>query len=298
MEAWILFTIAAAFLQNIRNTLQKSLNSVLSTGGAAYTRFAFGLPLAVIYWLILFNVIHQDLNWGVKFWTFVVIGGTAQVLAMVTLLRAFSLRGFAVGTAFAKTETIQTAIFSILILSESVSQAAFIAIALSFVGVCFLSLSKAAKLSEFLYFWRDKAAMFGLASAALLALSGVSYRGAALSMGGEGALLQASSVLVIALILQTFQMTVYLAHFEKGQLTEVWRHRFKSSLVGIASMMGSVGWFTAMTLQNAAYVRALGQVELVFTLLTSIFIFRERISPPEGFGMALVVSGIFVLLFG
>ena len=41
-------------------------------------------------------------------------------------------------------------------------------------------------------------------------------------------------------------------------------------LVGLASAIGSVGWFTAFTLQIAAYVRTLGLVELVFTLLISL----------------------------
>jgi len=53
VEAWLLFSLAAAFLQNLRNSLQKSINSVLSTFGAAYTRFVFGLPLAFLYWIIL-----------------------------------------------------------------------------------------------------------------------------------------------------------------------------------------------------------------------------------------------------
>ena len=30
-----------------------------------------------------------------------------------------------------------------------------------------------------------------------------------------------------------------------------------TGLVGLTGMLGSVGWFTAMTIQNAAYVRAL-----------------------------------------
>ena len=41
-------------------------------------------------------------------------------------------------------------------------------------------------------------------------------------------------------------------------------------------MIASAGWFTAMTIQNAAYVRALGQIELVFTFAASIFLFHER----------------------
>ena len=67
-------------------------------------------------------------------------------------------------------------------------------------------------------------------------------------------------------------------------------------LVGLTSMLGSVGWFTAMTLQNAAYVRALGQVELIFTFLTSIIIFKEHISKFEIYGILLIIGGVVLLL--
>jgi drug/metabolite transporter (DMT)-like permease len=51
-----------------------------------------------------------------------------------------------------------------------------------------------------------------------------------------------------------------------------------------------------MTLQNAAYVRALGQVELIFTFLTSVLIFREHIAKAEIGGTLLIVGGVLILL--
>ena len=218
---------------------------------------------------------------------------------MVTLLRAFSLRGFAVGTAYAKTETLQTAIFTVILLGEAVSQTALIAIFVSLIGVFMLSSAKSSTgLKDILFSWTEKAALFGLASAALLGLSAVSYRGAALAMEGEGALLPAASTLVVALAIQTAMMTPYLAFKERGELKRIWQNRRKAMLVGLASMLGSVGWFTAMTLQNAAYVRALGQIELIFTFLTSVLIFRERIAKAEIGGTLLIVGGVLILLLG
>jgi drug/metabolite transporter (DMT)-like permease len=61
-------------------------------------------------------------------------------------------------------------------------------------------------------------------------------------------------------------------------------------------MLASVGWFTAMTIQNAAYVRALGQIELVFTFVASTLFFRERTTAIELLGILLVISGILVLV--
>ena len=297
MEAWIIFTVAAAFLQNLRNGMQKSLNSILSTTGAAYTRFAFGLPLAFVYWIVLYYLSDDQLNWGWVFWVYAFVGGVAQVLAMVSLLRSFSLRGFAVGTAYAKTETLLTAIFTVILLGEKVSGQVLIAIIISLVGVFLLSSAKSGtRLQDILFSWTERAALYGLASACLLGLSAVSYRGAALSMDGEGALLPAASTLLVALTIQTTLMSVYLVFYEKGELVKVWENRRKAAAVGLASMLGSVGWFTAMTLQNAAYVRALGQVELIFTFLTSVLIFRERIAKAEIGGTLLIVGGVLILL--
>ena len=51
-----------------------------------------------------------------------------------------------------------------------------------------------------------------------------------------------------------------------------------------------------MALEKVAYVRALGQIELIFTFASSTFWFRERIRPLETAGCALIVAGILALL--
>jgi drug/metabolite transporter (DMT)-like permease len=61
-------------------------------------------------------------------------------------------------------------------------------------------------------------------------------------------------------------------------------------------MLASACWFTAMTIQNAAYVRALGQVELLFTFAAGYLFFRERFNALELIGIGLVASGIWLLL--
>lgn len=117
IEAWIPITIAAAFFQNIRTALQKHLKGRLSTAGATHVRFLYGLPFAVLYVLGLnefagFPLPVPNLN----FYTFVVIGGLAQIVATALLVALFSLRNFAVGTTYSKTETVQAALFGIVIL--------------------------------------------------------------------------------------------------------------------------------------------------------------------------------------
>lgn len=55
LESWIPITIAAAFLQNLRSVLQKSLNGQVSMAGAAYARFFYAWPFSIVY----VGLLHQ-----------------------------------------------------------------------------------------------------------------------------------------------------------------------------------------------------------------------------------------------
>ena len=47
---------------------------------------------------------------------------------------------------------------------------------------------------------------------------------------------------------------------------------------------------------NASYVKAVGQVEIIFTILISTLYFRERITPVEYAGIATIVGGVLMFL--
>ena len=52
---WIIVTIFAAFLQNLRFTLQKNINNNVSTFASSYVRFAFACPFAVALFFFYFQ---------------------------------------------------------------------------------------------------------------------------------------------------------------------------------------------------------------------------------------------------
>ncbi|MFC0201253.1 EamA/RhaT family transporter, partial [Paracoccus rhizosphaerae] len=56
------------------------------------------------------------------------------------------------------------------------------------------------------------------------------------------------------------------------------------------------GWFTAFALQNAAYVRSLGQVELLFSILASVIVFRERLRIIDVLGMLLLAVSVVMIV--
>jgi drug/metabolite transporter (DMT)-like permease len=91
-------------------------------------------------------------------------------------------------------------------------------------------------------------------------------------------------------------MSAWLYYREPGQITRTfinWRH---CATVGFAGWIASICWFIAFTLTNAAFVRALGQIELLFTFLASVLIFREKVSRKEIVGVVLLIVGIVVLV--
>ncbi len=300
MELWIPLTVAAAFAQNLRSALQRHLRDELSTAGASYTRFAFGLPPALLYaWALATGFGVSLPSAHPQFLAISLVGGVAQIVGTMTLVAAVSSGNFAVGTAYSKTETVQTALFGIVFLGDSVSATAAGAIGISLIGVIILSNARSGFGSDVLLSGQSKrSAANGVVAGAGFGIAAVCYRGAALSLGEPNAFLAAATTLVWVLGAQTVIMTLWLALGEREQFAAICRHLGVATAVGIAGMAASVGWFTAMTLQKAAYVRALGQIELLFTFAASYLFFHERVNRLELVGVALVLGALLLLVLG
>ena len=298
MELWIPLTIGAAFFQNIRSALQKHLSGKISTLGAAYVRFLYALPIALVYLYGLAAFTGQPLpDIGSKFLLYAFFGGICQILFTVFLLWLFSFRNFAVGTTLSKLETVMVAIFGLLLLGDTLTAAVMIAIAISALGLIILSIgqSRLSVANALAGLWQ-KPTLIGLGCAAWLGLSVVLFRAASLSLQLDQYLMAASFTLFIVLVLQTLVMGLLLAFREFEELKKVFIYWRPASAVGISGGLASIGWFSAFTLQNASYVRALGQIELVFTFVLTLFLFRERVSKAEVIGILLIMGSIILLL--
>lgn len=298
MPIWILITIAAAFLQNIRSVLQKHLKGVMGTTGATFVRFGFGLPFALLFVLVLRY--GAGFDWpplSGKFFFWVVIAAMAQIAAQALLIQLFSHRNFAVGTAYSRTEPAQAALFGFLFLSDTVSGATLVAIAISLVGVMLISVARTAVSPKSLVTSIfTKTAAIGLASGTIFGIAAVGYRSASLSLGAPNFMMQAAVTLLAAITLQTVVMLVWMAlrdPAEIGRIRAAWKI---SAAVGLVGATASFGWFMAMTLQTAAIVKALAQIEMIFTFASTVFIFREHVNRLEIIGCVLIVAGILVLL--
>jgi drug/metabolite transporter (DMT)-like permease len=294
---WVIISLAAGVVQTIRFLLQKQLKSAgFSTGGATFSRFVFAVPIAwgTVALLVLAGGYALPAP-GAAFWAFAFFGGLAQILGTLATVALFSQRNFAVGIAFTKTETVQVALFTAVLLGEAVSRLGFAAILIGVAGVILLSWPRGTSLMSGAFL--NRAMATGLVAGMAFAFAAIGYRGAALTLGTGDYFFRAAFTLACVTTLQTLTMLAMLRLGEPGQIGKVLAGWRKTVLVGITGTLGSLGWFTAFTLQNAAYVRALGQAELIFSLILGFLIFHERVTRRELLGMAfLAVSLPLVVL--
>lgn len=295
---WIAVTLFAAFIQSARFVLQKRLRmGPLGTAAATLSRFFFVWPILLTFALAYSFARGLELpSLNPSFWMHGIAGALGQILGTVCTVALFQHRNFAVGATFKQTEVIQTVLLGLIILGEGVSILAFGAILIGVVGVIALSDSPEVEGD-----WRarvlNRATALGLGSGVLFGLASVGYRGAALAMEGGDVLLRSAFGLALLTLFQTGVLVLWLHLREPGQILAMLRAWRTASLVGVTSMLGSLGWFTAFSLQTAALVKALGQTELLFSFLASTFLFGERSTGRELFGIAaLTLSVVLVIL--
>ena len=302
MELWIGITFASAFLQNLRSTLQKHLKGSMGTTGATFVRFVFGMPFALAYLAFLHVGLGRPFpvaNLDFAIWA--IIGATAQIIATFLLVHLFSFRNFAVGTAYSRTEPAQAALFALIFVGESVTAGTVLAIAISVAGVMLISVARTeitpASIVTSIF---SRTAGVGLASGAFFGLSSVAYRSASLALGPSlpqpDAMMQAGFTLVVVIVMQTVSMLLWIIWRERDELPRIAKVWKPSLAVGFVGATASFGWFTAVTLQQAAVVKALAQVEMLFAFASTVLFFKEKINRLEISGCLLIVFGVLSLL--
>ena len=179
LDLWVAFTIAGAFLQNLRSFAQRYLTASLSVHGSSYVRFLYALPVAWIFSLFWLDWPLPELT--VAFWFYVVVGATSQMFATSALIAAVSGSQFAVGTAMSKTESVQATFFGLLILSETMSLLNFVGILISLLGAFLVTGVLGSRSIE----KDNRAVPLGLVAGSLFALCSVCFRGATLELESD-----------------------------------------------------------------------------------------------------------------
>jgi drug/metabolite transporter (DMT)-like permease len=291
MPLWIAFTLLAVIMQPLRTAGQRQLTGLISAPAATLVRYLFGLPFAALYFLLQWQgsggVIFTSSS---QFFLLSSLAGLSQILATFLLLKTLMLRNFAVGTALAKTQALLAAILGVLFFDEPLGLLASLSVLLGVAGVLIASnwsftLSAEGEL---------RALVLGLGAGLFFALTSWFAREASLTLAGPR-LLSAAAVLLYCVALQTAVCLVWVVRYHRASWVMLASNQRACWFIGFTSLAGSIGWFTANSLQNPALVNTLGQLEFFVTLLITLLYFKERISLREAVGLMLLLASLLLL---
>lgn len=291
---WIPITLAAAMFQILRTARQHELRSQLSTAAAGFVRYAYGAPLAILLSVVLFGVLGRDLpDVPGRFWPTIAIAGVAQIVGTLALLQSFKLRDFAVGTVYSKTEVLIVAMLGLFGLDELLSAPGWIGVVLVTVGVVWLA--SRGSLPGLLRRAGDPAALMGLLAAAGFAGAAVGIGEASRSLGDAPSFDRAVLTLTVLLLFQTVINAGWFLAREPAEIKRTFRAWRPAMWVGVFSLLGSIGWAWGFTLESAAKVRTLGQVELIIAFAIAHVTLGERHTRVDYAASALVLAGVVLV---
>jgi drug/metabolite transporter (DMT)-like permease len=294
---WAAFTLTAAGGQTLRNALQHDLTDRVGSAAATFVRFLFGFPFSLVFLLFACVLTASPPPWpNGSAAILAAFASLAQVAATALMLAAMRERSFLVATTLTKTEAVQIVGFNLLFMGDRATGPIIVAVALATLGALILSLPPAAAISGNDRAANRRAAAYGLASAAAFGVATIFFREGILALGGPSYVLAAATELAFALSLQTIAILAYLFLFDRVALRAIaceWR---PSLSAGFAGAFATLFWFLAFALETAARVRTLGLVEVVFAQMITRRVFRQRTTPIEWIGTAMIVVGVVIAL--
>lgn len=288
---WILFTLLAAFMQSWRNAFQSRLSSDVKTTGVTLARFLWAGPIAALYLLVLYQI--EPTAWpefNLRFSGFILGAALMQIIATALMVTLFKFNNYAVGAGLAKSEALVAAILGMLFFGTQLTTLGWLGVLIGGVGVFLMSSQghyRQISLSTVL---------IGLGCGSAFALTSLWVREASLALGLSFPH-SAAWVLLLVISLQTFVLLVYLLMTDPPTLKVLWSKPRLTLLTSASSCIGSIGWFSAMSLQAVPYVKTLGQVEVFFTMLISIFWLRQRVRIRDGLGLLLIALAAILVMW-
>ncbi len=288
---WILFTLLAAFMQAWRNAFQKQLSIDVNVLGTTLARFIYASPLAAGYLWVLYGEPSAPLpQLNAVFSCYVIGAALMQILATALMVVLFKQQNYAIGVGLAKSEAIFAAVLGVLFFASPLTALGWLGVFVGSIAVFLLSgLRSFSSLS-----WST--VLIGAASGLAFALTSLWVREASLALGLPFPY-GAAWVLLFVISLQTLLLLGYLALRDRATLVALWQRPRLTLLTSITSCIGSLGWFTAMSLETVPLVKTLGQVEVLFTLFISAFFFKEKLKKYDYLGLGLIVLAALLVMW-
>ena len=287
---WVAATLLAAAAQTGRNLAQAGLTVRLGTLGATQVRFLYGLPFALAFLALAAWIAGRAPP--VPSWSALLplaLGGVAQIGATALMLATMARRGFAVSTAWLKTEPVLIALTA-LMLGERLNLQEGAGIVIATAGVILTGRVDAAR--------GFGPVLTGLAAAAGFGISAIAFRAGILALEEPDPFLAAMTGLAVSLSVQVVLLTLWLRIFRPGSMTATLGEWRSSVAAGFLGAFASSMWFLAFALATAAAVRTLGLVDVLLAAVLARALHGERAPRRALIGMAVIVLGVGLLLVG
>lgn len=290
---WIPITIGAAALQVARNAAQRSIMGGAGPWGATLVRFLFGLPFATLFavvgWLLTPGATAHP---TVTFWLACFAGAGLQIAATAALLTAMHRSTFALGTAMQQSGLPFALVWGALFFGDHIGPVTWAGGLTASVGLAILTWPRGEVVM------RKGAALAGLGSGAVFALSANCFRQASLAFEPAHPAVSAFVTVMVVQAIQTVGLTSYLAWRDPASLKAViaaWRQSLGAGFCGAAA---SGLWFTAMALSPVGPVRAVGVVEMPIAAIAGRRLFKERLTPLQLLAGAVTAVGVVMAAVG
>lgn len=288
---WIPYTLMAAFMQAWRNAFQKKLSHDVAASGVTLARFVFAGPIAALYLLGLYQFQSTSSPvFTLPFLGFIVAAALMQMLATALMVTLFKRRNYAIGVGLAKSEAVLAAALGVAFFSAPLSLLGWLGVLMGAVAILLLSGIKR------IHVWSWDSLLLGIGSGLAFALTSLWVRQASLELGlpfPHGA----AWVLLLVLLVQTVLLTGWLLIRDRNTLLALWQRPGLTLIISLLSCLGSIGWFTAMSLETVALVKTLGQAEIFFSLLISRYLFRESLARSDQWGLLLIVAAAICVVW-
>ncbi|MBV1914736.1 MAG: DMT family transporter [Pseudomonadales bacterium] len=280
---WISFTLLAAFMQSWRNAFQNQLSKQVSVTGVTLSRFLFATPLAGCYLATLYwwKPDTDLIQFNQQFVGYIIGASLMQILATVLMVKLFKQKNFSTGVGLAKSEALIAAVLGIFFFGTSLSVLGWIGVLVGSVAVFILSSRSG---------FRDISVgtfLIGLCCGGSFALTSLWVREASIT-SDLPVLFRAAWVLLFVLLIQTVILVIYIFLKERSTFSDLLHRPKLLFLTGFVGCAGSLGWFTAMSIQAVPYVKTLGQIEIFFSILLSIFWLKEKVNIKDISGLLLI----------
>jgi drug/metabolite transporter (DMT)-like permease len=289
--SWVFLTLSAVVLQTFRNALQSKLSANMSTSGVTLARFLFAPPIALIYLLLLYNFSHQAIpEFSLKFISLILLAAILQIVATSLMVILFKQKNFSVGAGLAKSEALVAAVLGVLFFGSQLSLFGWIGILIGAAAIFVLSGGgRKGQLSL-------KTVSIGLACGTCFALTSLFVRQASQLLDVPFPH-NAAWVLLWVLCIQTILLVSYIAIKNSSTFVALKNNAKMTLMTSVISCFGTICWFSAMSLQHVAYVKTLGQVEVLLTILLATFWLKNKVCKHEIIGLLLIIVAATLVMW-